>query len=518
MNTEFFEKFLKTYRPSGFEAEAADVFVEEMQKIPEVKFEFLDKMWNACVSIGSEEENAEKILISGHSDQNCLIVTEITKNGFLKYATQGGISPRTVIDSDLYVIVENPEVLSDEEKYRLVPCFCSYKAIHLEKPDDRKKNPEHKDLVLDLGCTSKEQVEEPVLQEAICFNGGLQENSDITAGTRAEEGTPLSDLANTFQVWAFKNMSYEESTESYAALQEVMHDYTVNWRENSANTTTSNSSGWEYVNQQPSGRTEQSIKYWDLSAKAYKFFGYVLPTTGAVEVEFYKSNGTDGAYEAYEVNGNYSKCRMSFTTDAREEAAAPYFSKLWFSNNSPGSEHIYPSMVKMQFFKPFAKVRFMFKFAAPDEPILIELPHFFPTNQGRQIHLSGTFRLIYPLTGDETKESWETEDITYAMAAFTQDYYEAAANETDETVLANQKHWYTVLPAKNQGAYTLTVRVNGEERACYVPAEYMDWLPGYSYTYIFKVNEDGGVKFDAINIAFTDWQGNTEKEKIVYNW
>jgi len=368
-----------------------------------------------------------------------------------------------------------------------------------------------------MGC-SKEQVEEPVLQEAICFNGGLQENTDITAGTRAEEGTPLSDLANTFQVWAFKNMSYEESTESYAALQEVMHDYTVNWRENSANTTISNSSGWEYVNQQPIGGTEQSIKYWDLSAKAYKFFGYVLPTTGAVEVEFYKSNGTDGAYEAYEVNGNYSKCRMSFTTDAREEAVAPYFSKLWFSNNSPGSEHIYPSMVKMQFFKPFAKVRFMFKFAAPDEPILIELPHFFPTNQGRQIHLSGTFRLIYPLTGDETKESWETEDITYAMAAFTQDYYEAAANETDETVLANQKHWYTVLPAKNQGAYTLTVRVNGEERACYVPAEYMDWLPGYSYTYIFKVNEDGGVKFDAINIAFTDWQGNTEKEKIVYNW
>lgn len=155
IHEEFYEKFLKTYRPSGFEKDGAKVFMEETIKaLPDMKVEFMDRMWNTCVSIGSDKDNALKILISGHSDQNCLIVTEITKNGFLKYATQGGISPRTVIDSDLFVIVD------DGEEPRYIPCFCSYKAIHLEKPDDRKKCPEHKDLVLDLGCTSKEQVEE----------------------------------------------------------------------------------------------------------------------------------------------------------------------------------------------------------------------------------------------------------------------------------------------------------------------------------------------------------------------
>lgn len=153
MNSEFLEKFLKTYRPSGFEKDGAELFVNEATKLSMVEFEFMDKMWNACVSIGSPNPDALRILISGHSDQNCLIVTEITKNGFLKYNTQGGISPRTVIDSDLFVIVNE----NDEKK--LIPCFCSYKAIHLEKPDDRKKCPEHKDLVLDLGCTSKEEVE-----------------------------------------------------------------------------------------------------------------------------------------------------------------------------------------------------------------------------------------------------------------------------------------------------------------------------------------------------------------------
>ena len=155
MDRDFLEGFLKTYRPSGFEKMGADFFADEVKKnIPNAKVEFIDNMWNVCASVGSEQEDALKILISGHSDQNCLIVTEITKNGFLKYTPQGGISPKSIIDTDMYVLT------NEFENYRLIPCFCSYKAIHLEETDERKKCPEHKDLVLDLGCTSREEVEE----------------------------------------------------------------------------------------------------------------------------------------------------------------------------------------------------------------------------------------------------------------------------------------------------------------------------------------------------------------------
>lgn len=182
MNSEFLEKFLRVYRPSGYEREGAEVFIDVACELNGVKEEFIDKMWNSCVSVGSDKEDAFKILISGHSDQNCLIVTDITKNGFLKYATQGGISPRTVIDSDFYVI-------TSDKKY--VPCFCSYKAIHLEKPDDRKKCPEHKDLYLDLGCTSREEVEALGVQigdlvvfnnENLCMNFGPGGNYIVGSG------------------------------------------------------------------------------------------------------------------------------------------------------------------------------------------------------------------------------------------------------------------------------------------------------------------------------------------------
>ena len=367
-----------------------------------------------------------------------------------------------------------------------------------------------------MSCSKEQEDPQPLLQEVISFSGGLQEGSDVVAGTRAETSLAASGV-HSFQVWAFKNMSYAENPETYGNPQCVIPGYTVSWVENSANTTTTNTSGWEYVN-----GGEQTIKYWDLDAKAYRFIGYVPPTTGAVEAEFFNtSTGENGAYEPYGANGsiaNYSKCRLSFTADAREEAAAPYFSKLWFSNNSPGSEHIFPSMVQLQFFKPFARVRFMFKKASQNDKILIELPHFFPADPTRKIHMSGTFSITYPLTGTDTKDSWETNNITYSMTAFTQEWYEVDANETNETLIANKEYWYTVLPTIGQGAYTLTVRVDGEERTCNVPGEYMDWQPGYSYTYIFKANEDGGVEFDAINVAFTQWQGDKEAEKRIYNW
>ena len=58
-------------------------------------------MWNDCVIIDSEKKDSIKVLISMNSDQNCLIVTKITKNGFLKYATQGCVSSNVFIDTDI---------------------------------------------------------------------------------------------------------------------------------------------------------------------------------------------------------------------------------------------------------------------------------------------------------------------------------------------------------------------------------------------------------------------------------
>ena len=72
-------------------------------------------------------------------------------------------------------------------------------------------------------------------------------------------------------------------------------------------------------------------------------------------------------------------------------------------------------------------------------------------------------------------------------------------------------------PAVDQGTYTLSVKVNNEPRNVVVPAQYMNWQPGYEYTYIFKVTDAGGVEIDAVQSAFAPWSYH-EKDYPVYNW
>jgi hypothetical protein len=97
------------------------------------------------------------------------------------------------------------------------------------------------------------------------------------------------------------------------------------------------------------------------------------------------------------------------------------------------------------------------------------------------------------------------------MEAFTQDYYETPDD-------ANAKYWYTVIPAKTQGTFTLSVNVQGELKTCVVPEKYMTWNPGYNYTYIFKVNADGGVELGEVLSAYTDWEKGKDADHTIHNW
>jgi hypothetical protein len=62
------------------------------------------------------------------------------------------------------------------------------------------------------------------------------------------------------------------------------------------------------------------------------------------------------------------------------------------------------------------------------------------------------------------------------------------------------------------------VSVNGKVKPCVVPAQYMQWKPGFSYTYIFKITDNGGVEIDMVQAAFTPWVDTVSDEYEVYNW
>ena len=350
-----------------------------------------------------------------------------------------------------------------------------------------------------MGACSSDHVPEPEkpepLQTVIAFFANEQDEEVTRAGS-----TPLQNTGiNSFRVWAVKNM--DAGLQTY---QKVMDEYRVRYADNSAGSSTTNSNSWDYI---LIAYPDQTPKYWDWEARAYRFFAVTGETTitGLNPAE-------DGTYQSY---------RAAFNADATNPEMTPYYSKLWFST---GNTTDYPTRefgkpVQLEFMQPFAKIRFMVILSEPNIPLKLENDDFRPTTPGKSIAKKANVTITYPMKGNGTTEQFEVvaNSVTQTLGSFNQRWTEE--NETSVLPATTLNHyWETVLPATNQGTYTYKITVDGEEKSCIVPEQYMNWLPGYSYTYIFKVRGDGGVELATVRTSFTEWQEGVDKEVQLHNW
>lgn len=332
----------------------------------------------------------------------------------------------------------------------------------------------------------------------IAFSAQQQDEQDVTRAGQSGEGvtraaTPLNDKVSSFKVWGLKNIG--------DAVQTVFPGYTVNYV-SAAHSTTTNSDGWEYVNQGPD---EQTIKYWDWSVTAYRFFG----VTGEL----------DGAYEPNEANKETYVIKIP--ADATNVASTPYYSHLWYSTGvlPEYSSRQFGQPVQLEFVQPISKVRFMYKYVTPREGVSLAYQRFRPTDES-EIFCKGTVTVTYPLTGTETREWFTTaSDGTKDRDDFTIDCESDPTNYPKSYPDDVPGGWYTVLPNAAQGSYTLSVDINGSPKSATVPAEFMHWQPGYSYTYVFKINAEGGVEIGWVEYAVTTpWKTGESGTWTVYNW
>lgn len=338
------------------------------------------------------------------------------------------------------------------------------------------------------------------------------------AVTRAD-GSPLSEVATRFQVWGYKN-----TAEDYSTYQTVFPCYQVDWHANSAATTTTNTNNWEYI---LVGKPEQTIKFWDWAATAYRFFA----ATGWSGLE---SPATIGDYDAYKSYGAYGPGETTYSvsmlvdaSNATEMEKSPYFSRLWFSTGNPTyyPDKQFGKPVTLEFVKPYARVRFIYTYVYPREGIVLRDQKFRPSvdveaaeENKVKIPRRGVVTVTYPLTGANIKESYSmTRDPSDAklLEAFTEDYDPDVDTKVYTTC---DKGWYTVIPNTSQGSYTLSVSINGgEPKKAVVPAEYMQWKAGYNYTYIFKITDKGGVDIGWVDYAVTPWNEMIIPHDV-YNW
>ena len=360
--------------------------------------------------------------------------------------------------------------------------------------------------------SDEELTEQPATEQPeempILFAGNMPEPTDVT------RAASLSSTGQTsFTVWGYKNMSYTAGT-GYGDTQCVFPSYVVNWTSNSAGTTTSNSSGWEYILPE---KPNQTIKFWDWSAKAYRFFA----VTGNPSHE---ANEPDGPHE-FSIEANAvpvvdGEGHIDLAETNARLAETLYFSHLWFSTGAPVTypDKQFGKPVVLEFLKPYARVRFIFIYVYPREGIKLTDIQFKPSAVDSKIVRKGTVTVSYPIQGTATSETFTTtpSDAAEQLDYFTEDY-----DPEDDTkdYVETDNGWYTVLPNNTQGSYTMSVTVNKDDKpkTAVVPANYMQWLPGYSYTYIFKITDEGGVEIGWVESAVTPWN-EMDASWPVYNW
>lgn len=393
-------------------------------------------------------------------------------------------------------------------------------------------------------------------------NGQNAANSVINFGgetgkiTRADNEFGGKDaaglLGNNFVLVGFKNAK-DGSTYAF-------DHYNVNYVDGTANTTESNTAGWEYVNQSmkvngadvkvnegslaQSGAKQQTIKYWDHSCASYDFIAFSMgkgntadgKTTYATPTSVKKDHLTD---DAYTLTGNVKTLGECYISDKKTVKEADYKK----------------TAVAMSFRHLTSKVRIALYEIVPG--YVISGVKFYDAEgndhngQGTlsgKFNNNGTLTVYFPTTDENHKDynkahvkfsSTET-DKTVSFKEFgavnynngdedqikkgttylsqtssnpsycgeTANYYQAVIPTEDSSEPANLLIDYTLTATDGTGEV-----INVKGATATVPAEYTKWKPGYAYTYIFKISQNtngstGGddkgltaISFDAVVVS-----------------
>ena len=108
---------------------------------------FEDTLGNIIVRVKGEKPSSKTILLAAHMDEIGFIVTNITDEGYLKFAAIGGIDRRVVIGKEVSV---------GQNK---VAGVIGLKPVHLSTPDERKRAPKWDELYIDIGASDKTSAE-----------------------------------------------------------------------------------------------------------------------------------------------------------------------------------------------------------------------------------------------------------------------------------------------------------------------------------------------------------------------
>jgi len=339
---------------------------------------------------------------------------------------------------------------------------------------------------------------------------------------------PLNELGiESFTVYGI-NGNLNSST--FAKAYDVFPNYKVEYVANSANTTQSNSSNWEYVNT----TLKQTIKYWDENKDSHYFWAIAPYGRGT-----FSATGLVGSVNIANVSASDSE--------------PLYFTDPTVVTKSSGK---YGSPVPLIFKAMQSRIRIGFYEALREgsddgETYKVtelkfygqgtETDGFSGTVGGNTVYVKGAFvekgnvsiNYSYDENGVGTSATVTAPTSSSAFKSFgtvsVSPEHPLATSSQNPTYAkdANDNQYLIVLPYENNTTTGLTVKcdykfttadsktVDVTGKYATVPAAYCKWEPNKSYTYIFKISELGVVLYD---VRVEAWNPGEVTNDSWHNW
>lgn len=373
--------------------------------------------------------------------------------------------------------------------------------------------------------------------QTISFNAGTGKSSRATMLTGAQAAAKLHDQ---FVVFGTKTTGTDTRT--------VFDHYTLRYAANSAMTTASNSADWEYVGQSVNAAstlaagTEQTIKYWDLSADSYDFVAFSTgtaaqqapvgtpgqasypgtPATGSVIVTPVDANTlTTKAYTLTGQTTDLAKCFIADRMTATRSATPQQGTSGRFMETVAFAFRPLAATVRLGLFEtiPGYSVRNVRFYQQPISASGTPAPTLYAGSQTIPAG-KGIINIAFPDT-DPANETYNRATVTYSpegektqslqIGTFAPNGDPQGSEKGGNVYLGRTSSTASlttdvlVLPADAKDLtlkvdftlvsidYNETIEVRGATAV--IPAAYTHWQPNCAYTYLFKIS-------DKVNNAF----------------
>lgn len=394
------------------------------------------------------------------------------------------------------------------------------------------------------------------------IDGAISFNLNTPAVTRAADktdGAAASDLSNRFIVWGEKNEAGDGTAAGDANL--VFKNYKVEYTNNTAYTTTSNTKNWEYVGLTPYTQVTpnltatQTIKYWDYAATKYTF-----TAVSALDADITSGKVVIGK----NTSGTSSDFNKGYDIEVKTGASLDniFVADRNVIDQGTGKDrtatNAYGGNVTMRFRNFMSKIRFGIYETIPGYKVKITKVYYNSTNSTTNFGVDGKFLTVGDGSSTHTKFTVTYEnpsnkaivDVKSETTPVSSTYFETApvaevtgegakpgitvpilsATEigTTPTTATFDKTETVSSPASTKtGVYTSVLpftsnnvniklkidfqlisgdtgeTINITEKTAEIPAAYCQWKSNYAYSYLFKITDNDlyPITFDAVEVV-----------------